>query len=242
MAKKRLGIIQSRGLGDLVIALPIAGYYRDQGWDIYWPILEEFMPSMQAMAPWVHWIPLPYDAPGRYFYDVPMERLKNFRCDEIMPLYQALTSHPEFSEARYFQYTSFDQYKYIRAGVPFINKWSLANYITRNPEREAELYDELVTRAGFKDYALLHLEGSDTRRDFDRSIIPPDWAVIEITPIKGYTVTDWLKVIEGAQSIVMIDSVYSNLVDQLALGEDRYFLQRSHIGLTPVLGQDWTWL
>jgi len=53
---------------------------------------------------------------------------------------------------------------------------------------------------------------------------------------------DWLGVIEGAQSLIMVDSVYANLVDQLGLGDDRYFIQRSHVGLTPVLGQHWTWL
>lgn len=240
MATKRLGIIQSRGLGDVVIALPIAGQYRDQGWEVLWPVLEEFVPSLQAMAPWVKWIPVPYDAPGRYFYDVPMERLRNFKCDEILPLYQALTSHPEFSAEKYFQYTSFDQYKYIRAGVPFLKKWTLAQYITRNSERELKLYNELVTPG--RDYAVLHLEGSDQRRDFDRGIIPPEWDQIEITARAGYHLTDWLKIIEGAQSIIMIDSVYANLVDQLGLGEDRYFIQRSHIGLTPVQGQDWHWL
>ena len=77
--RKTLGIIQSRGLGDLVIALPIAGHYHDQGYDIIWPILDQFVPSMEAAAPWVKWVPLPYDAPGRYFYDIPMERLKNFK-------------------------------------------------------------------------------------------------------------------------------------------------------------------
>jgi hypothetical protein len=40
----------------------------------------------------------------------------------------------------------------------------------------------------------------------------------------------------------MVDSVYANIVDQLGLGDDRYFIQRSHIGLTPVQGQHWTWL
>lgn len=53
---------------------------------------------------------------------------------------------------------------------------------------------------------------------------------------------DWLKIIEGAESLVMVDSVFSNLVDQMNLGQDRYFIPRSHIGLTPVQGQDWTWI
>ena len=237
---KRLGIIQSRGLGDLVIALPIAGHYRDEGWDIYWPILDEFVPSMQALAPWVKWIPLPYDAPGRYFYDVALERLKNFKCDEIMPLYQHLTGH-KFNEEKYFQFTSFDRYKYIKAGVPFLKKWDLAQYITRRPLQE----QELKTALGIRDdeaYVVVHLEGSDHKAQWDPQIVPPDWRVIEIKNLPPYLVGDWLGVIESAEAIVMVDSVYANLVDQLGIGEDRYFIQRSHVGLTPVQGQHWYWL
>lgn len=239
MAKKqRLGIIQSRGLGDLVISLPIAHYYHKQGWEIYWPINEEFMTSMQPAAPWVHWIPIPFDPPGRYFYDVPMERLKNFGCDEILPLYQALTNHPEFSNEIYFQHTKFDQYKYIKAGVPFREKWNLRDCITRNPQREQALYDRVVTNPN---YAVMHLQGWDHRAKFDTGMIPKDWQQIEITALTD-NIFDWLLILERAQSLIMVDSCYANLVDQLGIGDDLYFIPRSHIGLTPVQGQHWCWI
>jgi hypothetical protein len=34
----------------------------------------------------------------------------------------------------------------------------------------------------------------------------------------------------------------SNLVDQLNIGTDRYYIPLNHIQLTPVFGNDWTWL
>ena len=238
MTRKKLGIIQSRGLGDLVIALPIARWYHNEGWDIYWPIDDRFLADMQAGAPWVHWVPVPYDEPGRYFYDVPMERLRNLKVDETLCLYQHLTGH-KFSEEKYFQYTSFDQYKYIKAGVPFLEKWKLADCIARNSQREAALKEAVVENPN---YVVAHLEGSTVRASFDTSIIPEGWQCLEIRPIKGFTIWDWLGVIEGAQSIICVDSVYANMIDQLGLGSDRYFIQRSHIGLTPVQGQDWTWI
>ena len=234
---KRLGIIQSRGLGDLIIALPIAGHYRQQGYEIYWPICEEFMGSMTQAAPWVKWIPLKPDA-GAFFYDVPMQRLKNFKVDEVICLYQALTGHPEFSEEKHFQYTKFDQYKYIKAGVPFLDKWRLSEYITRDSQREQALYDRLVTNPN---YVVTHLTGSSARATFDTGMIPQDWQTIEIDQ-QTDSVFDWLKILEGAQSLVMIDSVFANLVDQMHIGDDRYFIQRSHIGLTPVQGGHWTWI
>jgi len=238
MSKKRLGIIQSRGLGDIVIALPIARHYYDQGWEILWPILDSFIPNVEHHVPWVKWIPLQYDPPGRYFYDVPFERLKNFRCDEILPLYQALTGQP-FHEEKYFQYTSFDQYKYIKAGVPFLDKWKLSQCITRDHEAEQRLYDQLVKNP---DYAIVHIEGSDHVAQFDPGIIPENWDTIYIREGLTPSIFNWISIIDGAQSIIMVDSCMANLTDQLGLGSDHYFIQRSHIGLTPVMNLPWTWL
>jgi len=236
--KKKLGIVQSRGLGDIIIALPIAGHFRDEGYDIVWPVLEEFVPGLEQAAPWVHWVPLPYDPQGKFFYDIAMQRLRNLKVDDTLCLYQSLTGH-DFHEERYFQYTSFDKYKYIRAGVPFLKKWELSKYITRNYARELDLYKQVVKA---DNYAVLHLEGSDHRANFDTSIIPNDWQTIEIVPMPGFYLLDWLYTIEMAQSIIMVDSVYANLVDQLGIGDDRYFIQRSHVGLTPVHGHHWTWI
>ena len=133
----------------------------------------------------------------------------------------------------------FDQYKYIRAEIPFVQKWRLSEYITRDAAREQALRDRVVTNPN---YVVVHLQGSDHRAEFDPAIIPQDWQTIEITELPNTLLLDWLGVIEGAQSMIMVDSVYANLVDQLGLGDDRYFIQRSHVGLTPVLGQHWHWL
>jgi hypothetical protein len=235
--KKTLGIIQSRGLGDIVISLPIARYYHNAGWEIYWPICQEWGEQMDAAAPWVNWIPVPVDN-GPFFYDVPLKALQDLEVEETICLYQALTGHPEFSAVPWFQHTKFDQYKYIQAGVPFLHKWKLAECIRRNPKREQDLYDRLVKNPK---YVVIHLEGSDHRADFDRSIIPQDWQTIEISPVTD-SIWDWLTVLERAQSLILVDSVYANIVDQMGIGDDRYFLPRSHIQLTPVQGQDWTWL
>ncbi len=236
--RKRLGIIQSRGLGDILIALPIAKHYHDEGWDIVWPICDIFMDNVVDYVPWVKWVPVPTDPRGSFFYDVPMERLGNLKVDEVLPLYQALTGHPEFSEELYFQHTSFDQYKYIKAGVPFHKKWTLAECLTRHPDREQALRDRVITNP---DYAVIHLEGSDHRAAFDPGIIPTGWQTVYVES-QSKSIFDWIGILDGAQSIVCVDSCIANLVDQLALGEDRYFIPRSHIGLTPVHGQHWRWV
>jgi hypothetical protein len=234
--QKRLGIIQSRGLGDLIIALPIAHYYHEQGWHVHWPIMEQWVEQMSGVAPWVKWIPVPLDS-GAFFYDVPMQRLQNFKCDEILCLYQALSGHPEFTQEPWFQHTSFDQYKYLKAGVPFRNKWLLRDCITRDPDREQALRDRVVTNSK---YVVTHLNSSHQTVRYDPAIIPDDWQVIPVTD-DGW-IFDWLSVIEGAEAVIMTDSVMSNLVDQLDLDVEKYYIPQNHIQLTPVHLCDWTWL
>ena len=240
---KKLGLIQSRGLGDLIIALPIAGYYKEQDYEIYWPICQEFFPSMESAAPWVNWIPMPTDKQGHFFYNIPMEALKQIGCDLIIPLYNALTNHPEFGREPYFQHTKFDQYKYIRAGVPFLNKWRLNECITRDHDRESQVLDKIRSQIGDKPYILVHVQGSDHRARFDPSVIPEGMPAIEINELTD-RVWDWLLAIENATAVIFTDSVYSNIVDQLQLLDDdsRYLVPRSHIGLTPVLGCHWNWI
>ena len=233
---KKLGIIQSRGLGDLIIALPIAKYYADQGYDILWPVCEEFVSHFKDAAGWVKWIPVPTDAQGKFFYDVTMTRLKNFKVDEVICLYQSLTGHPEMAGQPYFQIQKFDEYKYTAAGVPFKNKWTLSECIKRNESREQALYDRVVANPN---YAIVHTRGSSYECQPDLSAIPQDWQVITIDESSD-CIFDWLKVIEGAQAGIFIDSIFSNLVDQLDIDIDKYWIPRSHIQLTPVLGSVWT--
>jgi hypothetical protein len=236
--KKPIGIIQSRGLGDILMTLPIARYYLDHlGYDeVVWPICEEFWSSVKETASWVHWIPIPTDTKGDFFWTEPNKRLKALNVSDIVCLYQSLNIRPELSKVPFFQLQKFDEFKYSKAGVPFLRKWTLAECITRNPEREKNLYDKLVKS---EKYAVIHSEGSTFSFRPDTSSFPEDWQQIEITE-QTDCIFDWLKIIEGAEAVVMIDSVFSNMVDQLKIEGDKYWLPRSHIHLTPVLGTEWT--
>jgi len=236
---KRLGIIQTRGLGDIMIALPIALHYHEQGYHVHWPIQDNWLEQLTRHAPWVKWIPVTPDA-GAFFYDEPMKRLKNFKCDEIICLYQALTGHPEFSAEPWFQHTGFDQYKYIRAGVPFKDKLRLAECITRDHQREQEFYDRYAPRDG-QPYVITHLESSQQTVSIDPALIPAEYARVDIT--NEGTVFDWLKLIEHSDAAIMTDSVFANLVDGWDFPKpERYFIPQHHIQLTPTFLGAWTWL
>ena len=239
--KRKLGIIQSRGLGDILIALPIARAYHRQGWAITWPVCEEFHSTVKDSVPWVEWVPIPKDG-GSFFYDRPLAELNQRGVESAICLYQSLTGHPELAARHEFQITKFDQLKYAAASVPFLDKWRLAECITRNPARESALKNQLGLKEG-EPYVVVHVEGSDHRASWDPSWIPEGWRTVELTALTD-CLFDWLGVLEGAEAIVAVDSAVANLVDQMRIADrvDSYFIPRSHIHQTPVLGCAWTTL
>lgn len=239
--KEPVAFIQSRGLGDLIIALPIAGWYRDRGCTVYWPICEEFMSTMTSVAPWVNWIALKTDRQGRFFYDSAKLALKYIVPeDRIINLMQYLSSRPQDSDPDIFPILKFDQYKYAVAGVPFLHKWNLVDYITRDAAAETALYNRLVKKSR---YIVAHLQGSDRRVELDFSSVEAEGVqVIRITEGQTPNAFNWLKIIEGAEALYMLDSCFSNMVDQLNIGVEKTFIRRSKMDLTPVLGGDWNYM
>jgi len=236
-----LGFIQSRGLGDLIIALPIAHYYRLKGKTIYWPICEEFFPTMSQAAPWVNWIPMKTDPVGKFFWDSPQLALKYIvPQDNIINLMQFLSSRPQDSDPDIFPILKFDQYKYAAAGVPFLWKWRLSECIQRDLSAEQALYTRLVKKSK---YIVVHLTGSDRRIDLDFSDAhQKGYQVIEIQEGLTANAFNWLKILEGAEALYLLDSCFANMVDQLDLGADKTFIRRSKMDLTPVLGSDWSYM
>jgi hypothetical protein len=233
----KFGIIQSRGLGDIILALPIARHYHDQGYKVVWPICSEFLSSVVTAANWVDWVPIKEDPQGAYFYDLPLYEIKLRGCDTFICLYQSLSNHPELVGRPYFQIQKFDEHKYTAAGVPFIKKWTLKDCITRDEYREKQLYERVVKQPL---YYVTHLKGSSYSTMPDLSNIPKDWQRIDVDQHITESIFDWIKVIEGAQALIALDSVIANMVDQLQLDVDKYWIPRSHIHLTPVLGSAWT--
>jgi hypothetical protein len=245
MAKQKLGIIQSRGYGDIVIALPIAWEHHKQGYEIYWPICEQFIPSFKDTAPWVNWLPVPMDTTGYFFLDTPLKLLAEQGItdwDNILYLYQYLSSVPEKTDPDLFAMMKFDQYKYANAGVPFKKKWELHQCITRNHDREDALYDQLVKQPR---YMVYQQRASDVSYDFDLSEIDPEIQQIEITEVTD-NIFDWIKILNGAEILILIDSVFANMVDQLNLAQtaDKYFKRKwdRKVDGNPVFLQDWTYL
>jgi len=229
----RIGLIQSRGLGDIIIALPIAKYFSDRGNEVLWPVHEDFVPSFRSAAPYVEFIPIKKDH-LHSMYEIPLECLQSRGCERIIPLYSRLTHHDDIINKRFAASFRFDEYKYAVAGVPFREKWNLR--IVRDREREERLFQEVS--AGH-DFVVCHLQGSSVRANLDVEAIARGRHVIEITG-RTDNIFDWISVIERASLRIMIDSCFSNLTDQLQIPGPKIFIRRSEMAFTPVMLGEWT--
>lgn len=234
----RIGIIQTRGLGDIIIAAPIAMYWLERGHEVLWPIDSEFLAPFTFALPSIQFLPVEKSTTGintaDYFVEYPKKILQEHGCDEIYILYSHLTNY-DFPHAHLASFLSFDRYKYAVAGVPFKEKWKLK--IKRDQARENQLF-QLLSLSPSDSYIVVQETGSDFKADLIEKIRIDSARLISIVPITD-NFLDWLGVIENAEEAHLIDSVYSNIVDQLGFTNKKFFYRRSHINFTPIFSSDW---
>ncbi len=239
----RIGIIQTRGMGDIIIAAPIAMYWVNQGHEVFWPIDSEFVDAFSYALPNIQFLPIDKAVTGpntaEYFVDMPRRILTHLGCEQVHTLYSFLTGfdfgHNDLSEA-----VSFDAYKYAVAGVPFSQKWNLK--IRRNILREAELFRQLKL-SPTEDYVVCHEQGTVYSHNFTEGCekFAPNKRVVRISPLTS-NFFDWLGVIENCGGFFTVNSVYSNLVDQMNPPCEKYIKVQTTARWTPVLASGWIYL
>jgi hypothetical protein len=182
---------------------------------------------------YVNFIPFPFQPTIEGFLNMPIKLLKAVPCDQAVALYSYLSSTAIGNKAFYAS-LKFDEYKYAISGVPFVEKWNLV--IKRNPEREQALFDAVVKST---DYVVVHKQGSDAHREV---LVPARYRNMQSIEIDERTdcIFDWLLILEKARFLLLIDSCFSNLVDQLGLTVEKQFILRSDVHFTPVLRGDWS--
>lgn len=236
----KIGIIQTRGLGDIVIAAPIAMYYIERGCEVYWPIDSDFVESFKYAFPKISFLSVDKKITGEnsadYFLHYPQRILESINCDVKICLYSHLTGI-EFNQGRLQNSVSFDSYKYAIANVPFREKWNLK--IKRNPVRESRIFDLLNLDPSEK-YAVIHDQGSVHKADLDE-LVPSTLKTIKLSQITN-NFLDWISVLENADSLYLVNSVYSNLADQLNLKNEKFLYMHTEAQWTPVLINNWKYI
>ncbi len=234
----RIGIIQPARLGDVLICLPIARWYAREGNEVYWPLDTGLLPHFEASAPAenIHYLPVK-GPPDRWQVNA-TEALEEYNCDRVIDLSFGLDGNLDSHAYRKFLAAGlhFDAYKYQLAGVPLEEKWNFP--LRRNPEAEARVLTKLNPA---RPYIVQHLQGSSFHVTAD---LPSSWRrsydIIEIKPGLCENPFHLLSFLEQADRLIMVDSVFANLVDQAGFPQPKTFIERVHSSaLSPTLRGDW---
>ena len=232
---KRLGIIQTRGIGDIIIALPIADHYIANGYEIYWPIDERYCAMFKPIKPSINFVPVPHRDPPDYDYFLtePLDLLRQYQCEKTLILYSYL-GEKNIADPRLTRSLKFDEYKYAIAGVPFERKWTL-DY-TRDLDREHSLFEKLDIDG---EYACVHDQAWTMKDSVEVTTeMTGGLPVVRISALTD-SIFDWRLVIERAAKLIMVDSCYANLVEQLNLENDKSLILYSPVSYTPVFKNGW---
>lgn len=264
----KIGIIQLRGAGDCLIAVPIAKWLYNKGMDIYWVIDGAFEKAFSQAFPYIKFMPLTVEEKtiqsnirNPYWFETPHKMLAEKGMDEIISFpYEEILHYKKIGiEARFIDpipirarelklpfHTTFDQFKYAACNVPFDQKWKLD--IRRNIKREEKLFDQVVEDKG-RPYVVTHLVGAMGRIQFNldtssflQNIGMANYQVISISPEFTDNIFDWITVLERASCFIGLDSFFVNLVEQMNMRMPKFFIRRSPTNFTPVLRNNWEYI
>jgi hypothetical protein len=212
-----IGILQPGRVGDILQVLPIAKYFHDRGNHIVWPVELQYR-SLFDYVPYVNppnigrrwpFIPRNYNIFRKHC----LAYMDDMGIEEVIDLSigygTALDGWKEDGLPA-------DQWRYREAGVPFEERFNLS--IARRRYKEYELNKLLKLP---KHYVLTHSRGVTVGKH--NLGIP---GAIEIVPVRGYTLFDWISVIEGCAHIHCVDSCIANMVNMLGLAKGRRTFHR----------------
>ena len=211
---KTLGIIQPCKIGDIIICLPIAKYFYDKNIKVFWPIKSSYYEMFKRHVDYVEFIPIDND------HSKCVENSKrSVKDSDIIDL----SFHFPNTDPLSIQYNNqisytFDEFKYKLADVPFDNKWKLE--IKRDIDREILLYNKLIKN---KDFIVYQNISSDWAVKYDLNKEDKKYDIINV---KDYTddVFDWITILEKANKLILVESCFSNLVDQLHIKTNKTLL------------------
>jgi len=210
-------INQPVGLGDIIYCQPIADWFIQQGYEVYWPVKNVYLEQVRTYMPkdHLHWVAESDNFPLKEYYeqDYPDKVATPDMQQYYLPLTHSYRHHPSCSVM---------MSKYYFASVPLVD-WREHLIIQRNKEREQRLIDTYHLTGNFIIVNDLYGTWPDSKHawmnwkkyeDLDRFDAP---LVHQMDPqvdhAHGFTLFDWIGAFQKAQSIHTVNTSVSYLVD-----------------------------
>lgn len=212
-------IKQPAGLGDIFFCLKIAHtFHKIDQCDIIWPVVPQYLWIRDYIQlPWLKFVSTEDEYPLKsqinktltrgLVHDIRIHTVEeNNQYYRLVPLQHADWVNPGISvmEAKY-RLVNMDS-----------SNWSDYLNFTRNKEKEDKLYYEILELKDDEVYIFQNKffasppDVQEAKFDLDT-----EDKIVNLGFIEGYTVFDWLKVIENASIIVTIDTNIQYLLEKM---------------------------
>jgi len=208
---KKVLIKQPAGLGDIFFSQKIAKFYMDKGYEIIWPVNENFI--------WLN------DYMNKIFVNENTDFQYKQYYGGVQPLEtDELIFIPLQYADRHYPGDKIMASKYKMMDMDY-SDWDEYFTFERNTEKEDELFYNKLGLSDTDEYCLM-LRNYGSPPNFLKYPINYSGGlkVIELDFYDGFTLFDWCKVIENASELHLIDSSINYIIDKLTLKSDRLVL------------------
>jgi hypothetical protein len=207
-------IIQSGAMGDIFLVAPIAKYYNDRGFLVFWPVREKYFNIIQNYFPYANASLIDDERYPKVHSDWLRSDTINLQKVASQWEYDLIIDTSDRDPVPNQQpYENFEQYKYRIAEVPFAFK----NHLSWKADHEKE--QDLITIIQYNhgiditkdEYVTAHLTSSHG----DKTEIPEQETrkVIEITELKNFEILDWYPIIANSKAFYGVESSVQQFVD-----------------------------
>lgn len=212
-------IYQPCGFGDILFAQKIAKHYIDKGYQIVWPVIEEY-DFLKDYIPEIHWVswedkknflthndklPDNIQFPKKEFYD---PYLDHIFTDEFI----YINGFKPIGNNRVMAF------KYDNIGMSYYN-WADYVKFNRNTEKENELFYNVLGIKDGEEYVFVNRQYQirPTPQICERISLDPSHysgkRVVELQILPEFSAFDWCKVIENASEINMIETSLNYILE-----------------------------
>lgn len=230
---KKFGLIQPGRNGDLIILIPAMKHMHDMGYEIYWPIFENYIPMYKDLVNYINFIPVR----NNVYTAVPesYDLLRNKYCvDTIVDVaatFPGSVCTEEYVRSGDGYGENYDAFKYRLLNIPIDIKWKFSECIVRNDERENIVRQAYVMSEKYV-VANMTCSSGKVNVNIDTKGLPR----IDVT--MDYSMFDWIGILEKADTIVLLNSGMLCLVEQMNMTNRKIVLKIPN-GRLPVLRNKW---
>lgn len=215
---KKLGIIQPGKIGDIIICLPIAKWYADRGWKVVWPVDKNIINNFIGYVNYVEFIPTEFNCVLAH------QICFQNNCNQVIDLAFTIPGANSHNSDWYLNHNdtmSFDEMKYEIAEVPFEEKWNL-----RITNRDLDVERNILLYNDRKKIA--QMNSSDVKIPFSLLDTYCDRHNTRFLTPTSLSIFDWITTLENMEGHYLIESCFSNLVDQLQIKVPEQILLLKH--------------